>query len=128
MPLVSGTDASVIQQVTLKVGEGLSGWVARARKPLVNASPHLDTPAATSLRSALVTPLLFRNRSSAHWRCITGRPISTTTHTVACRACGRPDCGGHCELAAVRSGAGDSLTDPAHGASEHPLALHASDP
>ena len=59
---VSGTDASVIQQVTLKVGEGLSGWVARARKPLVNASPHLDTPAATSLRSALVTPLLFRNR------------------------------------------------------------------
>ncbi len=59
---VSGADASVIQQVTLEVGEGLSGWVAWARKPLVNASPQLDAPAATSLRSALVTPLMFRNR------------------------------------------------------------------
>ena len=59
---VTGTDAAVIEKVTAKVGEGLSGWVARARRPLINASPRLDTVATTALQSALVTPLMFQDR------------------------------------------------------------------
>ena len=59
---VSGTDADIIERVVVKTGEGLAGWVARTRRPLINASPRLDTTTATGLNAALVTPLLFQER------------------------------------------------------------------
>ena len=48
-------------------GEGLTGWVARNRRALVNARPSADLEAAGSdarrtLQSALVCPLLFSER------------------------------------------------------------------
>jgi diguanylate cyclase (GGDEF)-like protein/putative nucleotidyltransferase with HDIG domain len=60
----TGTDAEMIQQLALKSGTGLSGWVARNRRPLVNARPAADLEAAgsdlpTSLQSALVCPLIY---------------------------------------------------------------------
>jgi diguanylate cyclase (GGDEF)-like protein/putative nucleotidyltransferase with HDIG domain len=64
----SGTDAEIIQQITVRTGDGLTGWVARNRRPLVNARPSADLEAAglssltTSLQSALVCPLLFNDR------------------------------------------------------------------
>ena len=64
----TGTDADVIQQVAVHTGEGLTGWVARNRRALVNARPNADLEAAglrnltTSLQSALVCPLLFNER------------------------------------------------------------------
>jgi diguanylate cyclase (GGDEF)-like protein/putative nucleotidyltransferase with HDIG domain len=63
----TGTDADIIQQVTVRSGEGLTGWVARNRRPLVNARPSADLEAAglstaTHLQSALVCPLLFNER------------------------------------------------------------------
>jgi diguanylate cyclase (GGDEF)-like protein/putative nucleotidyltransferase with HDIG domain len=63
----SGTDADIIQQIAVRNGEGLTGWVARNRRPLVNARPSADIEAAglttpTSLQSALVCPLLFTDR------------------------------------------------------------------
>jgi diguanylate cyclase (GGDEF)-like protein/putative nucleotidyltransferase with HDIG domain len=64
----TGTDADIIQQVAVHTGEGLTGWVARNRRPLVNARPSADLEAAglnstsTSLQSALVCPLLFNER------------------------------------------------------------------
>ena len=63
----TGTDADVIQQISVRSGEGLTGWVARNRRPLVNARPSADLEAAgldqsTSLQSALVCPLLFGER------------------------------------------------------------------
>ena len=64
----TGTDADVIQQVSVRSGEGLTGWVARNRRPLVNARPSADLEAAgllsltTSLQSALVCPLLYNER------------------------------------------------------------------
>ncbi|MGH9408571.1 MAG: diguanylate cyclase, partial [Vicinamibacterales bacterium] len=64
----TGTDADVIQQITVHSGEGLTGWVARNRRPLVNARPSADLEAAglshlpTSLQSALVCPLTFNER------------------------------------------------------------------
>jgi diguanylate cyclase (GGDEF)-like protein/putative nucleotidyltransferase with HDIG domain len=62
----TGIDAEVIQQITVSNGEGLTGWVARNRRPLVNARPSADLEAAgltstTLLQSALVCPLLFND-------------------------------------------------------------------
>jgi diguanylate cyclase (GGDEF)-like protein/putative nucleotidyltransferase with HDIG domain len=59
----TGTDSELIQQLALRTGQGLSGWVARNRRPLVNARPIADFEAAgstlpTALQSALVCPLL----------------------------------------------------------------------
>ena len=63
----SGIDAEVIQQIAVSNGEGLTGWVARNRRPLVNARPSADLEAAgltatTTLQSALVCPLLFNDQ------------------------------------------------------------------
>jgi diguanylate cyclase (GGDEF)-like protein/putative nucleotidyltransferase with HDIG domain len=63
----TGTDADLLQQLALKAGQGLTGWVARNRRPLVNARPSADLEAAgsalpTSLQSALVCPLTFGDR------------------------------------------------------------------
>jgi diguanylate cyclase (GGDEF)-like protein len=63
----TGTDAEIIQQLTIRDGEGLIGWVSRNRRPLVNARPDADLEAAglvnvhTSLQSALVCPLVFND-------------------------------------------------------------------
>jgi diguanylate cyclase (GGDEF)-like protein/putative nucleotidyltransferase with HDIG domain len=57
----SGTDASQLLNATLKVGEGLSGWVAKNRSTLVNADPRLTFELVglpePRLQSALVCPL-----------------------------------------------------------------------
>jgi diguanylate cyclase (GGDEF)-like protein/putative nucleotidyltransferase with HDIG domain len=64
----TGVESDVIQQLTIRNGHGLTGWVARNRRPLVNARPSADYEAAghpsdlTSLHSALVCPLLFNER------------------------------------------------------------------
>ena len=64
----TGIDADIIQQVSVHSGEGLTGWVARNRRPLVNARPSADLEAAglsnlsTTLQSALVCPLMFSER------------------------------------------------------------------
>jgi diguanylate cyclase (GGDEF)-like protein/putative nucleotidyltransferase with HDIG domain len=63
----TGIDAEIIQQITVSNGEGLTGWVARNRRPLVNARPSADIEAAglnatTALQSALVCPLMFNDQ------------------------------------------------------------------
>jgi diguanylate cyclase (GGDEF)-like protein/putative nucleotidyltransferase with HDIG domain len=64
----TGIDAEIVQQVSVHTGEGLTGWVARNRRALVNARPSADLEAAglrnttTTLQSALVCPLLFAER------------------------------------------------------------------
>ncbi|MBI4264287.1 MAG: diguanylate cyclase [Acidobacteria bacterium] len=63
----TGTDSELIQQLTLRSGQGLTGWVARNRRPLVNARPGADleamgSKAPTVLQSALVCPLIFGER------------------------------------------------------------------
>ena len=63
----TGTDFELMQQLTLKSGQGLQGWVARNRRSLVNARPSSDLEAAgsslpTALQSALVCPLVFEDR------------------------------------------------------------------
>jgi diguanylate cyclase (GGDEF)-like protein/putative nucleotidyltransferase with HDIG domain len=64
----TGAESEIVQTLTVKNGHGLTGWVARNRRPLVNARPSADFEAAgespdrTSLRSALVCPLVFNER------------------------------------------------------------------
>jgi diguanylate cyclase (GGDEF)-like protein len=63
----TGNDSELMQQLTLKSGQGLTGWVARNRRSLVNARPTSDLEAAglslpTALQSALVCPLIFEDR------------------------------------------------------------------
>jgi diguanylate cyclase (GGDEF)-like protein/putative nucleotidyltransferase with HDIG domain len=64
----TGVEAEIIQQLTIRNGHGLTGWVARNRRPLVNARPSADLEAAgvpsdrTALHSALVCPLVFNER------------------------------------------------------------------
>jgi GAF domain-containing protein len=66
--LAIGIDADIIQQITVHSGEGLTGWVAHNRRPIVNARPSADLEAAglahltTALQSALVCPLMFSER------------------------------------------------------------------
>jgi len=63
----TGIDSELIQQLTLRNGQGLTGWVARNKRPLVNARPSADieamnSDAPTDLQSALVCPLIFGER------------------------------------------------------------------
>ena len=63
----TGVEADVVQELTIRSGHGLTGWVARNRRPLVNARPSADFEAAgstvqTTLQSALVCPLVFTER------------------------------------------------------------------
>jgi diguanylate cyclase (GGDEF)-like protein/putative nucleotidyltransferase with HDIG domain len=64
----TGLESETIQQLTIRSGHGLTGWVARNRRPLVNARPSADFEAAgmpsdrTALQSALVCPLVFNER------------------------------------------------------------------
>jgi diguanylate cyclase (GGDEF)-like protein/putative nucleotidyltransferase with HDIG domain len=64
----TGVESEIIQQLTIRSGQGLTGWVARNRRPLVNARPSADLEAAglpsdqTALHCALVCPLVFNER------------------------------------------------------------------
>src|ERR671931_342651 len=64
----TGTEAETVQQLSIQSGDGLTGWVARNRRPLVNARPSTDFDAggaaseSTALQTALVCPLLFNER------------------------------------------------------------------
>ncbi len=128
----SGIDAEVIQQIAVSNGEGLTGWVARNRRPLVNARPSADLEAAgltatTTLQSALVCPLLFNDQF-----------IGTLSvyHTEA--GFYRDDHRRLLDRVSEQAGAviknsmlfeqtqSDSLTDPLTGPPEHALPLHAA--
>jgi diguanylate cyclase (GGDEF)-like protein len=62
-----GSDSDLINQLEPKSGQGLVGWVARNRRPLVNARPGAEFEAVgstlpTTLQSALLCPLIFGER------------------------------------------------------------------
>jgi len=62
----AGVDAPRLLNTSIKVGEGLAGWVARNRRTLINANPRVSFEAAglggdVALQSALVCPLQFND-------------------------------------------------------------------
>jgi len=63
----TGVDSELFERLAVRHGHGLSGWVARNRRPLVNAKPAAELEAAgvddpTVLQSALVCPLIVNDR------------------------------------------------------------------
>jgi diguanylate cyclase (GGDEF)-like protein/putative nucleotidyltransferase with HDIG domain len=64
----TGVDSEILGGMVVKSGQGLTGWVTRNRRPLVNARPTADFEAAglggtpTALKSAIVSPLVFSER------------------------------------------------------------------
>jgi diguanylate cyclase (GGDEF)-like protein/putative nucleotidyltransferase with HDIG domain len=62
----AGIDAEMLLPLSVRNGEGLTGWVTRNRRALVNGRPSADLHAAglvrpTQLESALVCPLVSEN-------------------------------------------------------------------
>jgi diguanylate cyclase (GGDEF)-like protein/putative nucleotidyltransferase with HDIG domain len=62
----AGVDAPKLLDATLKVGHGLSGWVARNRRTLINGDPRVTFEAAgiggdLALNSAIVCPLVYND-------------------------------------------------------------------
>ncbi len=61
--LVSGDNFRLLSSLNIGLGEGLCGWVAEKRKPIVNGNPEIeagyvsDSARFTTLRSALAVPL-----------------------------------------------------------------------
>lgn len=63
----TGTDSELMKQLAPGGDQGLNGWVARNRRPLVNAQPSVDLEAVgsdvqTVLQSALICPLSVGER------------------------------------------------------------------
>ena len=64
----TGAEAETLGALSMACGQGLIGWVARNRRPLVNGRPSADfeagglTARSTTLQSALISPLLFNDR------------------------------------------------------------------
>ena len=62
-----GLHADLLENASIAEGDGLSGWVARHRRPLVNGLPNVEFNAAGAfaadiqLQSALVCPLTVAN-------------------------------------------------------------------
>src|SRR5882724_5239756 len=62
----AGVDAPKLLNATMKMGHGLSGWVARNRRTLINGNPQVSFDAASiageiALNSAIVCPLQYND-------------------------------------------------------------------
>jgi putative nucleotidyltransferase with HDIG domain len=62
----AGVDAPRLLNATMKMGHGLSGWVARNRRTLINGNPRVSFDAAgiageIALNSAIVCPLQYND-------------------------------------------------------------------
>ena len=61
--LVNGDNFRLLSSLNVRIGEGLCGWVAENRKPIMNGNPQVesgyvnDPEKFTTLRSALAVPL-----------------------------------------------------------------------
>jgi putative nucleotidyltransferase with HDIG domain len=53
----AGVHAGILSSWEIQVGEGLSGWVARNNRAILNGNPAVDLGESIGLRSALAIPL-----------------------------------------------------------------------
>ena len=76
---VNGDNFRLFSSLRIPLGQGLSGWVAHNRKPIINGNPsvepgYLNDPSKFStLRSALAVPLEGVAASLAFWLSISRR-------------------------------------------------------
>ncbi len=130
----TGVESDIIETLSIRNGHGLIGWVARNRRPLVNARPSADFEAAgqrsdlTTLHSALVCPLVFNERFIGT---IFGLPHRTVGVHRRSPAAPRPDlrAGGGCDpqLDRLRADAERFADRSVDGPAEHALHVHAPD-
>src|SRR5258706_13937190 len=118
----TGVDAEIIQTFTIRTGSGLVGWVARNRRPLVNARPSADFEAAgrppdqTTLQSALVCPLLFNERLIGTISVYHNDPsVYTNDHRRLMDRISEQAAAVLCNSIGFRQTQEDSLTDPLTG-------------
>jgi diguanylate cyclase (GGDEF)-like protein/putative nucleotidyltransferase with HDIG domain len=117
----TGASAEAMAAMTLKSGHGLAGWVARNRRPLVNARPTADFEAASlphpsDLLSAIVSPLVFNDRLIGTLTVYHGQPdFYTDDHRrLLDRVCEQASAVIHNATVFERTQE-DSLTDPLTG-------------
>ncbi len=129
----SGIDAEVIQQIAVSNGEGLTGWVARNRRPLVNARPSADLEAAGLDRdddAAVGAGLPAALQRSVHRHAV-GLPHRTGLLPRRSPPPPRPRLGAgrrrHQELDALRADAVRLADRSADRPAEHALPVHAAD-
>jgi GAF domain-containing protein len=53
----SGPHVELLSSLEIQVGQGLSGWVARNSKAILNGNPSVDLGETVGLKSALAIPL-----------------------------------------------------------------------
>jgi diguanylate cyclase (GGDEF)-like protein/putative nucleotidyltransferase with HDIG domain len=78
-----GMHADLLENTTIREGSGLSGWVARHGRPLINGLPRAEFSAAgisaeTRLQSALVCPLSVNGQVIANIEVFHEEPASYT--------------------------------------------------
>jgi diguanylate cyclase (GGDEF)-like protein len=117
----AGTESDTLLRLTFKNGQGHTGWVARHRTPLIDVPAAADlaaggSSARSALQSALITPLVMRERLVGAL-CLyhTERGIYTRDHRrVMERVCDQAAAVIHNSLLYDRTRAA-SLTDPLTG-------------
>ena len=117
----NGIESDVLLRLTFASGQGHTGWVAQHRTPLIDVSAAADLAAGgssvrTALQSALITPLVMRDRLVGTL-CLyhTDRGIYTRDHRrVMERVCDQAAAVIHNSLLFDRTRAA-SLTDPLTG-------------
>lgn len=68
---VTGENFRLFSSLEIPIGQGLSGWVAENRKPIINGNPAVepgylnDSTKFTTMRSALAVPLVGLNGSAS---------------------------------------------------------------
>ena len=128
----TGTDAELIQQLTLRSGQGLTGWVARNRRPLINARPSADLEAMNSnaptvLQSALVCPLLLGERLIGTLAVYhTDLGVLRRGPCAAAGAGMRAGCGRHTQRGPFRADPGGFADRPPDRTAEYPRGCSSS--
>ena len=130
----TGVESDIIQQLTIRNGQGLTGWVARNRRPLVNARPSADFEAAGvavgSDVAAVGAGLPAGLQRAVHRHDLRLPHRARGLHrrsSPAARSHLRAGRGGHLQLDRLRADAGRFAHRPADRAAEHALHVHAPD-
>ena len=128
----TGIDADIIQQLAIRNGEGLTGWVARNRRPLVNARPSADFEAAglsVAAHDAAVgagLPAALQRAVHRHALGLSRRAgVLPRRSPPAARSRLGAGGRGHQQLDGVRADAGRLADRSADRPAEHALHVHA---
>jgi putative nucleotidyltransferase with HDIG domain len=121
----TGVESEQIQQLTIRNGHGLTGWVASNRRPLVNGRPSAVADLA-SIRAGL--PARIHRAVHRHDRGVPhrGRDLHRRSPAAA-RSHLRAGRGGDLQLNRLRANARGFIDRSADGAAQYAVHVHAPD-